>query len=1246
MTNHYKTNNSLPIDDYSEFESLFRAATSETGAMVREAALWGGLDHPVNNLFQSFLHNGLNAYKIRNWVKDFAAANPEHGAAQILKDIYNDPRKYGALQGKLIKHFKWDGKNIDPDSLANVVRNVQPELSKVVPGNGYASQIMNRILTGGVNERSVMQSPIKGFGRATLWVDRAEKEAFDRATAAGQTAPELNFHTSPGADDVVAKWDPVDISFGDYLKRLDLPPKDGIGVMDGQTGSIQGQIKGIGEGLLRTERRVGIAHDIRNTFLVLSSAAALAPLTIGAVTAMDAYNKMHTPTSQEIQQTQPGQGDEFHYDTSVDPNTADPNQIYQQQTQDSQWGPNGAKAQQYNAAHPPASTPPPADQTNPAPASPAPASPAPASGAPASGAGGAPIFMPNTNLDNELRRIHSQSDASRRTAQAQTSTSLADLLSQPTLNPSDLWAKLISVIMQNGGWASPRAGAQAAELAQQAEQQALAQQAALEQAANAAIQGLPQAVAPTAAPAAPNQASVQAAITDMLMRRVSRVSLADENPITKFTNIVQDFYKNTTNIAPTDGGGTNVIDHAEGGLENAANTEQENASGLATEGVGRDSEGGMLKVLVQSASQNPADAAKIMQHVTMGAQVAMTDEPTLFQVAYAIAKRTPGNGTRVCNILDGLCQWESKAPRSGILQAALKAAQGQDISQDLAMLQAVFLGMDPTANGATLQPLMAALVGCGMPNSSLKALTDSQISSRVRTKTQEYDLASDVMRALIPFNKTRAEYERKYMADIEKDLPGYLQKDWVQKLIKGISSVATVNDLFAAAKNITGLGGVKGTLNNMAPAPTKGAASKFRRVAVAQAPSPDGSQPPPPGGQPQPPPGGPPPAPAVPAAPAMPYLAGIGQAGNAAQNGMMNPLYTNQIAQMSDIRAYVNGVTIAQQQIESSMPMVEQMLGNIAQMMGGQKPNQQADTYGIGAIMSTPYATGQNVVQMGAQVTQMATQLNQILILGQQNLASLMQKIGAKRQQGWRPQFQDELWMNGLPTRFQNYAMRIKDYQFIAINLRVIGPSMQNVIDLETKRNEAWSAIEASPNGLGVQDSVERYARCSMDISQLYDGISKKFSALASGTTDPNLKKHAQDTATKYLGLAQKVRGEGMKEYMRMLGPTAGIGVTGYGSSSGTMPGDRAASVARDMNTLLEKHGMQAIPVPDKVVVADKELEDYYNDLFKNTPGSPDFGTALEDAPDDAGIPTTEIGKKTAPKRHHMKFRKKVDLSD
>jgi hypothetical protein len=53
----------------------------------------------------------------------------------------------------------------------------------------------------------------------------------------------------------------------------------------------------------------------------------------------------------------------------------------------------------------------------------------------------------------------------------------------------------------------------------------------------------------------------------------------------------------------------------------------------------------------------------------------------------------------------------------------------------------------------------------------------------------------------------------------------------------------------------------------------------------------------------------------------------------------------------------------------------------------------------------------------------------------------------------------------------------------------------------------------------------------------------------------------------------------------------------------------------------------------DMVKEADEEIEDYYNSLYDDSEGSPDFGTALEHPKETRNELTTKI--------HHHRFKKK-----
>jgi hypothetical protein len=136
-----------------------------------------------------------------------------------------------------------------------------------------------------------------------------------------------------------------------------------------------------------------------------------------------------------------------------------------------------------------------------------------------------------------------------------------------------------------------------------------------------------------------------------------------------------------------------------------------------------------------------------------------------------------------------------------------------------------------------------------------------------------------------------------------------------------------------------------------------------------------------------------------------------------------------------------------------------------------------------------------------------------------------------------------------------------------------------------------------------------------MQISQLRAQAAQKYMSIVSKPdTEPQIKTFCLQRARAQMLEAVKSRNEGSTAVMNMMN---GI----FGGQS-LLP---KASAQTPRIALASDEDMER--------EANKELEEYWNSLYKDSPGAEGYGTALEHAVELQGVPTEDI----APAKHKMR---------
>ena len=605
---------------------------------------------------------------------------------------------------------------------------------------------------------------------------------------------------------------------------------------------------------------------------------------------------------------------------------------------------------------------------------------------------------------------------------------------------------------------------------------------------------------------------------------------------------------------------------------------------------------------------------QIIQMIGQMAGEMGTTPQELFPIALAIFIRN--KDIRLTQgILAIIAKYESQAPGIGVLQVAEKAAKGQPVGQEMMQIRMAFmaLGGEYSSKGLTAtKDLERAIYSIVAPQSKAGAEIMKTQEQRLRTQKSLEEWYTLQGRFQSLYSRQRLKMIENSMQWLVKVFPKFASMaplDWWYRTLHGVASAAIIKQYVIDPSLNPVMQGPSPLqqMQQMGNPPLnsalgRGASLNVDHIVVAQAQRPTDLR----QNMPQ--------APAA----APQGDSGTTQAPQGAQIPLADALLTanqaNQAnnAQVSDaartmLPEFLRNTQIGQE-LAKLMPAFEvgqtiideelKTLQELIAMPGGTQ-------YLGNKLNSAVYMTPQQFVTQAKRVYNLATQ-QKILLVAILNF--LNQAVGDYTQ---GDPAQASL-LQKLITDWLAKHVKVESNIVTAFELGLVGPIEQQIAMLEPQRAylEQGIAMAAMINNIGAGQYVGPYSALCMLIGQLRMQASQQYMKVVSNPeTEPQMKNYCLVRARDQMQQAMLVRREGAMAVMKM---TQGI----FGGQSLLPTSDYKGWI---------KVGSQDPVLAEIEREADAELEEYWNELYKDSPGAEGYGTALERALKYHNVPTDQV---------------------
>lgn len=560
---------------------------------------------------------------------------------------------------------------------------------------------------------------------------------------------------------------------------------------------------------------------------------------------------------------------------------------------------------------------------------------------------------------------------------------------------------------------------------------------------------------------------------------------------------------------------------------------------------------------------------------------------TVFAQVY---RRNPGDPSRALSIMSTLATYEAKQPGTGVFQMAMQAAEGKNPDAVIKRLNSLRLSNvnweDVGKKGVALNDgtdLGQAVMGIMNPNSPIRKVTNQLALSNQRRVQQQQALSIDLQTVNAEYLANEKMWEAKQYHNFVMKFPQIASSVVFKTAETAAMMITSVHAVADTISKTLSLGKTKGTLeqgispNEVSPnvfAPSgRGASNKNNMRKFSALPD-----------------------------------AGSDSTGNS-ENGQLLPDLLKAQQNNSQVSQNTSKINTLNTALGAIMDTCEKTYSQLTTLMG-QSIAENNDTSERG-LLGNPTEFSASVVDP-AQISQVAGTLgnsslqaeniaNQLIQLNQNNVQTSIQTNNIYKQ-------------NNI-TNLNSTKVKILNYKIYATNLSVFGPLYQKIQNIEYKRKLAEAHMNQDTSGLvgigtytdanGVtRDSFTDVVSMYQQEAQLHQQAANLYGNVRSLVkNEPGFVQFASNMMNKHLTKATQLQTEGK----RLMTSVMGFGTDPSGKSTGGI-----TSLSTSKNGKFTRF-------------ADQELEDYYDNLYKNSPGSPGFGTALEHPETYEGVPTTHI---------------------
>jgi hypothetical protein len=609
-----------------------------------------------------------------------------------------------------------------------------------------------------------------------------------------------------------------------------------------------------------------------------------------------------------------------------------------------------------------------------------------------------------------------------------------------------------------------------------------------------------------------------------------------------------------------------------------------------------------------------------LQELTSVASSCGQDVQGLLPLAVALYQRNPGDDQYVFTILHTIGNYEAKDRGLGLFQTALAAAKGQPFQEQLTAQRQALMGNSGDI-GQGIQAsndLEQAITGIIQPNSELRALRGKYNNAKMQLDEQKQQLAIQWMQVKTLWDTQKEQYLTGVVHNFNEKFPGLARNPLFGDLMRLIEGIASASGVWAALKNTAAFGNAKGTMEHgqpeqAAPSGFMGGRSSLNisdlAIRLAQAaPQPYAA-------------GGYSATPGAYAPDPTQTSSDLNQTTNTAtqtQNGQA----PSTLAPTQQQNAQQNGAWNAFMQLHNAASGEVKALETYHQTMVSQLS--QGGTDGGGGDDPMPYMTPQQISVFTQSLNEHATKAYQLCTQAMQayTAAKASQAPNAVAAAGLEQQ----------AAQLQQWQAQVQNTRVSMTALAVCGPVEQQLRMLKPYLDYYQQQIDYATQamgGVGMDEFVRPYLQMCFQASTLHTQAAQKFASMSASITEPAMKNFCHQMSMTHQMKAQMTKQQGMLAMSKMAGlggQNGGPSVSDMSIQAGSGKFTRTVT-ARDIEAMERK--------------ADDELEDYFNDLYKGTPGSPEWGEVLEHPDAHRDELTDDVKAPEGLIRHH-----KINLSD
>jgi hypothetical protein len=640
-----------------------------------------------------------------------------------------------------------------------------------------------------------------------------------------------------------------------------------------------------------------------------------------------------------------------------------------------------------------------------------------------------------------------------------------------------------------------------------------------------------------------------------------------------------------------------------------ARKEQSVSEEMATFGLDRHTTETYIKSIKDQSGASNTQAMELLQMVALKAgEMSMTPQE-LFPVVLAIFIRQKDVKLTVA-VLDVLSKYESMMPGIGVIDLARRAATGLPIGSDMLhtrlLLQTVM--NDYSSAGLTkTKDLEKAIYSIIAPQSGAGAEMMRLLDERLQTNQKLEEWYIILGRVMALFEAERHQVVQNVMSSLIENSPGFASHPLFVKYRQVLDGIAAAAILKANVANRVF------TPVNQGPSPLqqagRSASSNFARVVTSQTATTDlRSTSPAAGTAPA---GTKTNAPAPAAIPNAPEANAAAAQANQANKAQVAPNLADALSSSSHNTDVTQRMKELEQQLtilvgdangvgpNGAKPIIPAEIENLTKIISQSGASEILKTTDGSSLYLTPAQIAQQAVLIEQKALRAKSIINDLLELNQKSFDNLNNT--------------NELQDAAKALRDMNYRrklLQVEGYLVTAFDIRLIGPIEQQINMLTPQKEYLKSGMDMAKglNNIGADQYVGPFSALCMQISQLRSEAARLYMEVASNPiTPPHMKNFCLDRARKQMIASIQARNEGAAAVMNM---TSGIFNTK--SLMPTASSETWTRLGLNQEAEIERE-------------ADAELEEYWNELYKDSPGAEGYGTALEHALKYHNVPTDQV---------------------